>query len=164
MLVDPRRVHITLGVMTLSSKTETQADSSAEPESKTLPDALELLRFLAPKLAEISLGQPVQVSLDRVGILKKSKGTKAGVLWIGPSSTRENTKLQDICGTTLPGSLFSASLRNTACPRSRSSSIPRGWFHRRYSTFEGIYTTYFLVYRLSLRLSSCIAHLSTHPI
>ncbi|KAL1672127.1 hypothetical protein EV122DRAFT_225333, partial [Schizophyllum commune] len=98
IIIDPRRVHLTLGVMRLEEEedsaptgtahadTEAQAigdpPSSPPPPKKTISSALALLRSLAPQLAALG---PARIDLERLGVLKTQKGGReANVLWVGP--------------------------------------------------------------------------------
>ncbi|KAJ6573484.1 AKAP7 2'5' RNA ligase-like domain-containing protein [Mycena vulgaris] len=79
ILVDPRRLHLTIGVMALSS-----ADKSDVPGTKTVSAAIALLHSLAPEINEITR-QPVLLPLDKMGVLK-TKRKEAGVLYVAPSN------------------------------------------------------------------------------
>ncbi|KAJ7140848.1 kinase A anchor protein [Mycena epipterygia] len=87
ILVDPRRLHFTIGVMALSAN----SPQSVDPETsrgRTLAEAIALLHSLAPEINEIT-HQPVLLSLDKMGVLK-TKRQQAGVLYVGPRD--ENTE------------------------------------------------------------------------
>ncbi|KAJ7070127.1 kinase A anchor protein [Mycena amicta] len=87
ILVDPRRLHFTLGVMALSTKDseEPEAEDSETPRKRTLTEAIALLQSLVPTVNEITQQQPLRISLDNMGVLK-TKREQAGVLYLGPSS------------------------------------------------------------------------------
>ncbi|KAI3998498.1 hypothetical protein K525DRAFT_214564 [Schizophyllum commune Loenen D] len=103
IIIDPRRVHLTLGVMRLEEEdsaptgtahadTEAQAigdpPSSPPPPKKTISSALALLRSLAPQLAALG---PARIDLERLGVLKTQKGGReANVLWVGPREADES--------------------------------------------------------------------------
>ena len=110
IVIDPRRVHLTLGVMRLekedaaasasskdaaasaSSKdaaaSASSKDANADPPKKTTSTALALLRSLAPQLVELG---PARVDLERLGVLKTQKGGReANVLWVGPREADES--------------------------------------------------------------------------
>ncbi|KAJ7212451.1 AKAP7 2'5' RNA ligase-like domain-containing protein [Mycena rebaudengoi] len=91
ILVDPRRLHLTLGVMALSLDDPTGADASQDRQ-KTLSDAIQLLQSLAPEINAITRN-PAIVSLDQLGVLKV-KGQQAGVLWVGPSDKNSEDTLK----------------------------------------------------------------------
>ncbi|TRM56853.1 AKAP7 2'5' RNA ligase-like domain-containing protein [Schizophyllum amplum] len=110
IVIDPRRVHLTLGVMRLEKEDakardgerraeevpeavqDTVAGPAASPApaakpKKTLATALALLHSLAPQLAALG---PARVDLDRLGVLKPQKGGReANVLWVGPTEAAE---------------------------------------------------------------------------
>ena len=87
IIIDPRRLHLTLGVMslepvdqsltTLDSQRSTQASNSDTPPvalKKTVETALELLASLQPRIAEILEGSAgVKVLLDQLDVLKTQK-------------------------------------------------------------------------------------------
>ncbi|KAJ7689596.1 AKAP7 2'5' RNA ligase-like domain-containing protein [Mycena rosella] len=87
ILVDPRRLHFTIGVMTLTSK-----DESETSKTKTLRDAISLLHSLAPEINEIA-GQPVVLPLDKMGVLK-TKRQQAGVLYVGPADETNESAIK----------------------------------------------------------------------
>ncbi|KAJ7750926.1 AKAP7 2'5' RNA ligase-like domain-containing protein [Mycena maculata] len=90
ILVDPRRLHFTIGVMTLSSDDKLKSDVGDLPEARTLPEAIALLQALGPEINEIAR-EPVVLSLDKMGVLKTQR-QQAGVLYIGPGDeSNENT-------------------------------------------------------------------------
>ncbi|TRM58066.1 hypothetical protein BD626DRAFT_188820 [Schizophyllum amplum] len=113
IVIDPRRVHLTLGVMRLEKEgasaregdrpAEEAVDEAilavegkaagpaaspaqADKPKKTVKTALALLHSLAPQLATLG---PARVDLDRLGVLKPQKGGReANVLWVGPAEAR----------------------------------------------------------------------------
>ncbi|KIY45498.1 hypothetical protein FISHEDRAFT_61214 [Fistulina hepatica ATCC 64428] len=94
ILVDPRRIHLTLGVMTLSETPTTSEDE------KTLTSALSFLASLRRRLLEMtSNAGKVDVPLNRLGLLKpERRGTFGNVLWVGPDETDVNAQtLKSIC-------------------------------------------------------------------
>ncbi|KAJ6468102.1 AKAP7 2'5' RNA ligase-like domain-containing protein [Mycena vitilis] len=121
ILVDPRRLHLTIGVMTLaSSDSETlQADLDSAgghgSQGKTLEAAIALLRSLGPDIDAIVAPDPSTettrapvspvLTLDTMGVLK-TKRKQAGVLYVGPNDdsdginedTRKVTRLFDLVG------------------------------------------------------------------
>ncbi|KAJ7613039.1 AKAP7 2'5' RNA ligase-like domain-containing protein [Roridomyces roridus] len=84
ILVDPRRLHFTLGVMALSS-----ADGEQSSNGKTLSAAIDLLRSLTPELEEITQRRAPVVKLDKMGVLKTTQRQQAGVLYVSPSDESE---------------------------------------------------------------------------
>ncbi|KAL1686243.1 hypothetical protein GGG16DRAFT_64647, partial [Schizophyllum commune] len=83
IVIDPRRVHLTLGVMRLEKEdAAATACGDPPPPRRTVSAALALLRSLAPQLAALG---PARVDLERLGVLKTQKGGReANVLWVGP--------------------------------------------------------------------------------
>ncbi|KAK6996891.1 AKAP7 2'5' RNA ligase-like domain-containing protein [Favolaschia claudopus] len=94
ILVDPRRLHLTIGVMALSS-TSTESspapsslisdDSNSNSRVRTVSDAIALLQTLAPDINAIS-DEALRLPLDKMGVLKTQR-QQAGVLYVGPSDT-----------------------------------------------------------------------------
>ncbi|KAJ3735791.1 kinase A anchor protein [Lentinula guzmanii] len=87
ILVKPRRLHFTLGVMSLSSSSQNQSSDSRPSTSppKTVESALGLLRSLQPQLTALcAAGKPgtLQGSLERVGAFESKDGAR--VLWVSP--------------------------------------------------------------------------------
>jgi activating signal cointegrator complex subunit 1 len=97
ILVDPRRLHFTIGVMTLSAD-EGPKDGSGTSKGKTVSDAIALLRSLGPEINEITR-QPLHLSLDKMGVLKTTR-QQAGVLYVGPGDemNEETIKVGRIFG------------------------------------------------------------------
>ena len=114
IVIDPRRVHLTLGVMRLEKEdaaaTACGKDDNATPSAppfrttvnarnplgagdpppprRTVSAALALLRSLAPQLAALG---PARVDLERLGVLKTQKGGReANMLWVGPREADES--------------------------------------------------------------------------
>lgn len=91
-MIPPRRLHFTLGVMSLDVDKEKQ---------RTLEMAKNVLQELRPKILEILGGEKLVVRLDRMDILKPERGRRerANVMWIGPSLESESaTKLRRVAG------------------------------------------------------------------
>ncbi|KAE9408026.1 hypothetical protein BT96DRAFT_933040 [Gymnopus androsaceus JB14] len=97
ILIKPRRLHFTLGVMSLSSSSNGHPRGSnrdsANPSSSsahTVESALELLRSLQPQLSMLcSIGKTgsLQASLEKVGTFGTNKGSR--VLWASPREDEE---------------------------------------------------------------------------
>ncbi|KAF8176864.1 hypothetical protein K438DRAFT_1770341 [Mycena galopus ATCC 62051] len=105
ILVDPRRLHLTIGVMVLSSTESSIAQPNTSGSSitagKTVSEAIALLQSLGPEIDAIT-GQPVLLTLDKMGVLK-TKREQAGVLYVGPSDefnedTAKVTRIFDLVG------------------------------------------------------------------
>ncbi|KAJ3875608.1 AKAP7 2'5' RNA ligase-like domain-containing protein [Lentinula edodes] len=83
ILIKPRRLHFTLGVMSLSPRSSISSQSTTTVES-----ALTLLRSLQPQLTELcAVGKSgtLQASLERLGAFESTDGAR--VMWVSP---REN--------------------------------------------------------------------------
>ncbi|KAJ3920309.1 kinase A anchor protein [Lentinula edodes] len=83
ILIKPRRLHFTLGVMSLSPQSSISSQSSTTVES-----VLTLLRSLQPQLTELcAVGKSgtLQASLERLGAFESKDGAR--VMWVSP---REN--------------------------------------------------------------------------
>lgn len=91
IVVDPRRLHLTLGVMALDGGT------------KSIADALKLLESLKPELGAL-LGErkTVKVQFGTLDVLKTQKREDeifANVLYLGvQEATEETIRLKRICG------------------------------------------------------------------
>jgi len=115
IVIAPRRLHLTLGVMTLTdSVSETQSPapsrvpaSTAAPSSRTVSDALSLLSSLKPRIMELLVGHRLCVPLQRMHIMDPDRGNPdhAHVLWLGPSDSADAHRLQRVGGE-CPMSLF----------------------------------------------------------
>ncbi|KAF7299365.1 hypothetical protein MIND_00885800 [Mycena indigotica] len=96
ILVDPRRLHFTLGVMALSPSaavgTSPPSITTPAPPTHTLDEAIALLRSLEPAVAELTEG-PLRVPLNKMGVLKMQKG-QAGVLYLGPKDEKSEDTMK----------------------------------------------------------------------
>jgi activating signal cointegrator complex subunit 1 len=79
IMIDPIRIHLTLGVMTLKEGSE-----------KTVESALSLLRSLKPQLEELTKEGAVQIPLKRMGVFERGRNKEAGVLWVAPKEDEPN--------------------------------------------------------------------------
>ncbi|KAH7924975.1 hypothetical protein BV22DRAFT_1105190 [Leucogyrophana mollusca] len=92
IVIAPRRLHFTLGVMSLVDPAKTgHAVSSG---MKTLPDALSLLSTLKPRIIELMQSHPLRVPLNSMNIMKPDGGDpdKAHVLWLGPDFNTDDAR------------------------------------------------------------------------
>jgi len=97
IVIDPRRLHITLGVMALGG------------ENNSVQDALAMLDSLRPQLqAVLDQSRAVQVKLQTMDVLKtkkriNSEEVEAHVLYLGPgpSDDDETLRLRHVCGMEL---------------------------------------------------------------
>lgn len=97
IVIAPRRLHLTLGVMTLDDDDGTPVNSTGGPApapSKTLREALSLLLSLEPRIKELLSGSRLCVPLHRMNIMKPDGGNpdNAHVLWLGPSHDSEDAR------------------------------------------------------------------------
>jgi activating signal cointegrator complex subunit 1 len=102
ILVDPRRLHFTIGVMTLSSTgapPQADAPGTVHAQGKTLSGAIALLQSLGPEIDAITR-EPVMLSLEKMGVLK-TKREQAGVLYVAPNDeiNEDTLKVTRIFGT-----------------------------------------------------------------
>ncbi|KAH9913462.1 kinase A anchor protein, partial [Epithele typhae] len=79
VVMPARRLHFTLGVMSLNS----------QDSARTLAAAVALLQSVRPKILEVLRGKKLKVSLDRVDIMPPERGDqeRAHVMWFGPADT-----------------------------------------------------------------------------
>lgn len=88
VIISPRRLHLTLGVMSLSH------ESTGTSAGKTLQDAAALLTQLKPEILARLEGNPLRVALNHVDIMRPERGDleKAHVMWVGPAPGDEDTR------------------------------------------------------------------------
>jgi activating signal cointegrator complex subunit 1 len=101
ILVSPRRMHMTLGVMSLAESPRRNVNDH-ESNTKTVQAAIELLHQLRPQILEKLGGETLQVGLNSMDIMRPERGdlTKAHVMWAGPTYDNERAKrLKRVCGT-----------------------------------------------------------------
>lgn len=118
ILVSPRRLHFTLGVMSLpSTSSVTDQAGSAGPlnQPRTVDDAVRFLQSLKPRVEDIlrapvsgsaHQAQKIRVALNSMDVMKLERGGAAHVLWVGPkggnskdTSDEETNKFRQLCGT-----------------------------------------------------------------
>ncbi|KAJ8594549.1 hypothetical protein M405DRAFT_850117 [Rhizopogon salebrosus TDB-379] len=91
VVIAPRRLHITLGVMAL--------EDPLASSNKTLANALALLSTLRPRVMEILNGHCLCIPLVEMNIMKPHRGDaeNAHVLWFGPSlNTEDGQRLKTV--------------------------------------------------------------------
>lgn len=114
VLIPPRRLHFTLGVMPLASTSSAVGmEGTTDPtiQSRTLDDAVRFLESLKPRLDDLlrvsaaNQAQKICAALDSMDILKPEKGGAAHVLWVGPKDgnsknivDEETKRLRRVCG------------------------------------------------------------------
>lgn len=98
IVVSPRRMHFTLGVMSLHRQSPTDPDAPI----KTLEEATKVLQELKPKILTMLNGERLRVSLDQMDIMRPFRGDpeQANVMWVGPAES-ENTKRLKAVGSEL---------------------------------------------------------------
>ncbi|KAI0330869.1 hypothetical protein GY45DRAFT_1250064 [Cubamyces sp. BRFM 1775] len=89
IVIPPRRLHFTLGVMSLED-----AVAKSESTRRTLEDAKKVLDELKPRIKELLGDEVLKVKLDRVDIMppERRDQERAHVMWVGPSLDTESTK------------------------------------------------------------------------
>ncbi|VDC01513.1 unnamed protein product [Peniophora sp. CBMAI 1063] len=105
IIISPRRLHLTLGVMSLdqpspSTPPPSTQSQSTEPPPATLTRATELLHTLRPRVLEMLGGEPLRVGLERMDIMPPERGDpeRAHVLWVGPDLEGEDgRRLRAVC-------------------------------------------------------------------
>ena len=92
IVIDPRRLHLTLGVMALEADDSDLSQSTSTPTKKTPRTALALLASLRPHILNILNGdKSVKVTLDEMGWFPEGRGKGKGknVLFFGPGSVED---------------------------------------------------------------------------
>ncbi|CDO75978.1 hypothetical protein BN946_scf184981.g3 [Trametes cinnabarina] len=91
IIVPPRRLHFTLGVMSLDK--EAPATAGGTPQ-RTLEAAKRVLDELKPKIAQVLGQEKLRVKLDSMDIMKPERRDpeRANVMWIGPSPDGESAR------------------------------------------------------------------------
>lgn len=96
IVIPPRRLHLTLGVMSLEDTEHSSVafDGQAVNSRKTLSEALSLLTSLEPQISELLRGARLKVPLQMMNIMPPDGGDpdKAHVLWLGPSLEDEDAQ------------------------------------------------------------------------
>lgn len=96
IVIAPRRLHLTLGVMTL--------EDPLAASGKTLENALALLSTLRPRIMEILDGHGLCIPLTEMNIMNPYRGDvdNAHVLWFGPSlDTEDAQRLKIVSGASI---------------------------------------------------------------
>lgn len=95
IVIAPRRLHLTLGVMSLTDDAAVGADPGAgAARPKTVDAALALLRELRPRVLEMLGGAPLRVALRQADVMKPERGDpeRAHVMWVGPPHDDEDAR------------------------------------------------------------------------
>jgi activating signal cointegrator complex subunit 1 len=115
IVVHPRRLHLTLGVMTLAPAPAPDPNPSSEGQERgtrgtsDLAGATALLESLAPRIRTVLAQSPLRVPLGRLAIMQ-SEPERAHVLYAEPDvRSPDGRRLRAVCGaccnsltTTLP--------------------------------------------------------------
>jgi len=116
VLVSPRRLHLTLGVMSLVNTVpavRTQGTTN-HTQPRSVDDAVRFLESLKPGLDDllrvsvpgsVDQAQKISITLNSMDTMKLEKDGAAHVLWVGPKDSNsediadEDTKrLRRVCG------------------------------------------------------------------
>lgn len=117
VLVPPRRLHFTLGVMSLASTRSVAGPVEAtDPtnQTRTIDDAIRFLESLKPRVDELlrvsvsgsaNRAQKIRVPLNSMDVMNLEKEGAAHVLWVGPkhenlrdAADKEADKFKQVCG------------------------------------------------------------------
>ncbi|KAL4066464.1 P-loop containing nucleoside triphosphate hydrolase protein [Scleroderma yunnanense] len=129
IVIAPRRLHLTLGVMTLVDSVtlaempdSSRSQASPAAPNRTVADALSLLRSLKPRIMELLVGSRLCVPLERMHIMEPDGGDpdRAHVLWLGPSPDNA-----DACRLQRVGELVSGAFRDAGFISERRPLKPR---------------------------------------
>ncbi|KAF8495772.1 AKAP7 2'5' RNA ligase-like domain-containing protein [Russula emetica] len=104
IIVHPRRLHLTLGVMTLTSlpspnpnPNPTANSNSEQEQQRDLASATALLDSLAPRLRALLAQNPLRVPLDRLAIMQPDPA-RAHVLYAEPDlRSTDGRRLRAVC-------------------------------------------------------------------
>lgn len=144
VLISPRRLHFTLGVMSLASPSAaTHPEGTTNPQSRTLDDAIRFLENLKPRVDDLlrastttsaNQAQKIRVNLNSMDTMKLEKDGTAHVLWVGPKDGNskditddETNKLRRVCGKLNGSSMNVRSGRLTVSLRFYPLFVQRGW-------------------------------------
>ncbi|OSC98155.1 hypothetical protein PYCCODRAFT_1439489 [Trametes coccinea BRFM310] len=98
IVIPPRRLHFTLGVMSLdvdkNGPSSSEAPAAEGRPRRTLDAAKRVLDELKPRIAEILRGEKLRVKLDSMDIMKPERQDqeRANVMWVGPSLDGESAR------------------------------------------------------------------------
>lgn len=103
IVIPARRLHLTLGVMSLEESASAQTGASSQitesssgqvTRPRTLESAIALLRELRPRILELLSDAQLLVALHRVDIMRPDRGDleKAHVMWAGPSHDNDDAQ------------------------------------------------------------------------
>ncbi|KAI0693612.1 AKAP7 2'5' RNA ligase-like domain-containing protein [Cerioporus squamosus] len=94
IIMPARRMHFTLGVMSLHRPSPTDPDAPV----RTLEEATKVLQDLKPKILTMLNGERLRVSLDSMDIMKPERGDqkRAHVMWVGPAGGDSTERLMAV--------------------------------------------------------------------
>ena len=127
IIVQPRRLHLTLGVMTLADR----GTAREGEQTHDLAGAARLLAGLAPRIRAILARAPLRVQLGRLAIMQPDP-TRAHVLYAEPDiSSPDGRRLRAVCGACLRFiSMPSSPPLSTTGRRTRPRCIYKGGLPR----------------------------------
>src|SRR5712672_2004055 len=110
IVINPRRLHLTLGVMTrLPSAPQQQEEEEEEgpPQQRDLASATALLASLAPRVREVLAHDPLRVPLGRLAVMQPNPA-RAHVLYVEPDvRSPDGRRLRAVCGACVVFDSFS---------------------------------------------------------
>ena len=96
IVINPRRLHLTLGVMTLAPP---RTATGPEAEGHNLAAAAQLLAAITPRIRTVLARAPLRVPLGRITVMQPDP-TRAHVLYAEPElSSPDGRRLRAVCGT-----------------------------------------------------------------
>lgn len=116
ILIPPRRLHLTLGVMSLASTASAVhiQGTTDHTQPRTLDDAVRFLESLKPHLDDllrvsvpgsVDRAQKIRITLNSMDTMKLEKDGAAHVLWVGPKdgnskdiANEDTDRLRRVCG------------------------------------------------------------------
>lgn len=106
IIVPPRRLHLTLGAMSLAkprrashAKSPSEAvEQTPATEKPTLASAVAHLESLTPYVKELLAGEKLRVELGELNTMQ-GRTNRANVMWVGPPKEGEHeTRLRAVAG------------------------------------------------------------------
>jgi hypothetical protein len=115
VLISPRRLHFTLGVMSLAGAASSADREGLTRQPRTVDDAVRFLQSLKPRVEELlrspvsgtaGQGQKVRIALNSMDVMNLERGGTAHVLWVGPEGGNSKdipdemtNQIRQVCGT-----------------------------------------------------------------
>lgn len=99
IVISPRRLHLTLGVMSLGSEDNQTIQTQVDPSQargkdgarvmprKSIAAALALLHTLKPDIEFALQSQPLYLCLNEFAVMRRSPAGESDVMYIGPAAT-----------------------------------------------------------------------------